>query len=484
MRLSLLMGFLLFAQIISAQSFTEIQQSPALVGLFIGSAAFSDVDGDGDQDLLITGDNNSGIKMSKLFINDGTGKFNEKPGTPFEGVWHSSAAFSDIDGDGDQDLLITGESNSGRISKMYTNDGAGNFTELVGTPFVGVKYSSVAFSDVDGDGDQDLLIIGVNNLFKPISKLYANDGSGIFTEITDTPFKGVALGSVAFSDVDSDGDQDLFITGYINYETGVSNLYINDGMGNFTEMTDTPFDQVLESSIAVADIDGDEDQDILITGRNNSRVQISKLYTNDGAGNFDELIGTRFDGVKSGSVAFSDVDGDGDQDFLITGLYSHSRGISKLHINDGAGNFSEITGTPFESVYFSSVAFSDVDGDGDEDLLIMGANHPGKLISKLYANDRMATSTNELYKATWLDIKAYPNPGNSSNLHLSYKSAESSFVTISIYKLNGHLMSQKREFATMGQQTFTIGIATLPQGSYFIQLENGEQTGIAQFIIE
>ena len=78
--------------------------------------------------------------------------FTEVEGTPFEDVWQSSIAFSDVDGDGDKDVLITGytygSSSNGLIAKLYTNDGGGSFTEVTGTPFEGVKYGSIAFSDV------------------------------------------------------------------------------------------------------------------------------------------------------------------------------------------------------------------------------------------------------------------------------------------------------------------------------------------------
>jgi hypothetical protein len=68
--------------------------------------------------------------------------------------------------------------------------------------------------------------------------------------------------------------------------------------------------------------------------------------------------------------AFSDIDGDGDQDVLITGQTSSNQAISKLYANDGIGVFTEVTSTPFEGVYNSSMAFSDIDGDGDQDVLI------------------------------------------------------------------------------------------------------------------
>ena len=84
-------------------------------------------------------------------------------------------AFSDVDNDGDEDVLITGKPERERIAKLYNNDG-GVFTEVSDTPFDGVWYSSVAFSDVDNDGDDDLLITGQNNnSLERIAKLYINE---------------------------------------------------------------------------------------------------------------------------------------------------------------------------------------------------------------------------------------------------------------------------------------------------------------------
>jgi hypothetical protein len=129
------------------------------------------------------------------------------------------------------------------MTKSYANDGNGFFTEIHGLPFDSVTKSSIAFVDVDGDNDDDLFISGESFSGNPVSKLYLNDGMGMFSELTGTPFEPVKSGSIAFSDIDQDNDQDLLITGFNGTEY-VAKLYSNDGNGNFTELLGIPLGQV------------------------------------------------------------------------------------------------------------------------------------------------------------------------------------------------------------------------------------------------
>ncbi len=359
-------------------------------GVAHGSVAFADVDNDGDQDLLITGLNSANQDVAKLYTNH-QGTFSEAIGTPFVGVRYSSVAFADVDDNGSPDLLLTGLTPFLKpIAKLYTND-TGIFTEKTATPFEGVAEGAVAFADVDNDGDQDLLITGIAGLplgndYDGIAKLYENH-EGTFPEVIGTPFEGVYSSSVAFADVDDDGDQDLLITGQNNAEQRIAMLYENH-QGTFTEVSGTPFEGVAGGAVAFADVDNDGDQDLLITGRNNANQAIAKLYANE-AGAFSEVSGTSFEGASSGAVAFEDVDDDGDQDLLITGLNDSDQPIAHLYANQG-GIFEKVNGTPFVGMWKNSAAFVDIDSDGDRDLLMAG--DVGTLSSsiefKLYLNEQ------------------------------------------------------------------------------------------------
>ena len=202
------------------------------VSSFELAVLFLDYDGDGDPDLFQGND----ATPNFLFRNDGAGSFAEisltagvaynESGRP-EGTMGVDAA--DVDGDGHIDLAMTSfqwESNT-----LYRNLGNGRFTDaslvsgLAATSFDRLAFGINLF-DVDGDGDKDLFVANGHidediSRFDPAAtygqrdQLFVNDGAGTFTEITDVAGPGfeherVGRGS-ATADYDDDGDLDLFV---------------------------------------------------------------------------------------------------------------------------------------------------------------------------------------------------------------------------------------------------------------------------------
>jgi len=485
-KLKLLFGLTILCagQILSAQTFMEADPPPPFEGVAVGSIAFSDVNGDGFEDVLITGDGNM-ERIAKLYTNDGTGSFSEVPNTPFDGVFQSSIAFSDVNQDGFEDVLITGMNNASmRLSTIYTNDGLGNFTELAGTPFDAVFAGSVAFADVNGDGTSDVLITGDNNGQERIAKLYTNDGMGNFSEVIGTPFVGVAASSVAFSDVDGNGSQDVIISGIDSSDQGATKMYLNDGMGNFTEFSGTPFLDVIESSVGFSDINGDGHQDIFISGQGTSSDIDAKFYLNDGAGGFTEIADSPVDGVSAGGIVFADFDGDGDEDLLISGLTISNERIAKLFSNDGTGSFSEVMDTPFEGVVVSTVASSDVNDNGKNDVIIAGFSTSNALIAKLYINEGNPNSTIDRPFDLEMNTSLYPNPTTSTTLNVNLNATESGIVSIKIIDHYGRVVSRMQRSIGSGQQTLTIDTPQLAPANYFIHLETGNQGGTTKFTVQ
>jgi Secretion system C-terminal sorting domain/FG-GAP-like repeat len=355
------------------------------MGLVYSKFAFSDVDNDGDTDVLLTGANisNAGsFCYTKLYKNDGLANFTEVVGVPFQPVYFADIAFNDVDLDGDKDVLIIGQNFSNSYSNLYLNDGFGDFILDNQSLFQEVNYGSVAFSDVDNDGDSDVLISGCSG-----SEMYLNDGAGVFTLLNGTSFQGIYEGDVEFNDVDNDGDFDLLTTGNTCSGNEFPKLYLNDGSANFTLANIAAFDNlyIWESAIAFGDIDSDGDSDCLIIGGNNGNG-FSKLLVNDGFGDFKETHASDLIDYRDSSISFSDVDNDGDNDILITGEGGVTAYNSDLYINNGNGNFVQMIGVPFIEVNNGATAFADIENDGDEDVLIIGNSGNGK-ISTLYKNN-------------------------------------------------------------------------------------------------
>ena len=177
MRACLLLILLIVTQQYSAQNFT-VSDLDSFTGLWSGRVAFSDIDGDGDEDVLNTGLDASDVRSCILYTNDGQGVFTEVIGTPFDGVDGSSADFLDVDGDNAEDVIITGQSDDTWITKLYLNDGLGNFSEDLESSFEGVWAGDIDHSDVDDEGDLDLLTSGIEPFFRARSESISQRWSG------------------------------------------------------------------------------------------------------------------------------------------------------------------------------------------------------------------------------------------------------------------------------------------------------------------
>ena len=186
-----------------------------------GSVAWGDYDNDGDLDILLAGYASSG-RVSKVYRNDGGGVFTDI-GAALTGVYYGSAAWGDYDNDGDLDILLAGTTGSTRVATVYRNDGGGAFTDI-GAALTGVYYGSAAWGDYDNDGDLDILLVGASASGGGVSKVYRNDGSGVFTDI-GASLTGIYWSSAAWGDYDNDGRLDILLAGESTVGVRVSQVY-------------------------------------------------------------------------------------------------------------------------------------------------------------------------------------------------------------------------------------------------------------------
>ncbi len=344
---------------------------------------FADLDGDGDEDVVILGAADGHVG---LFENDGSGYFTDRSagsGIPplTQGVGFAAA---DVDGDGDIDLYFT---RSGEANFLARNDGGFKFSDTTAASDVGDPGAGEAatFGDYDGDGWLDLYVANYNGLVPGTealdNKLYRNLGNGSFADVSTA--QGVDSDALSFQsvwfDYDRDGDVDLYLSNDRAPLGFPPNQLFRNDSGQLTDVSEgSGADLGLYSmGVACGDFDGNRWPDLYCTNVDAYAEGFNPLALNQGDGTFIESSAAA--GVNQyitswGSIFF-DLDNDGHLDLYVNNMFEPNT----LYLNSGTFPTTEIsaaagvTASP-EASFGSAVA--DVDGDGDLDLLVnnLGGN--------------------------------------------------------------------------------------------------------------
>lgn len=347
----------------------------ALPALSRSAVAWGDYDNDRDLDVALIGSPDGTGRLSKLYRNDGNGLFTDS-GAPLAALYDGAVAWGDYDNDGDLDLLLSGSGQSGPATHLYRND-AGNFTDAaIGLP--GLANGSAAWGDYDNDGYLDLVLAGTTNGSSGVTALYRNNGAGGFV-LSQAGLTGVYRGQVAWADSDSDGDLDLLVTGTTNGSTGVTQLYRND-KGVFVNLN-LSLPALYDSAAAWGDYDSDGDLDLVLMGTSDGANRTTALLRNDGA-NLFAAVPTTLPALSQGSVAWGDYENDSDLDLLLTGTTDGATPLSAIFINNGEQGFSSLN-RPLANVLAGAATWQDDDGDVDLDLLVLGRTANGA-VTQLY----------------------------------------------------------------------------------------------------
>lgn len=222
----------------------------------------------------------------KLFVQTKSGKFSRSNISSFEEheyLESTCAAFFDNDKDGDLDLVIGAGGNDltsgidGFILRYYENDGSGNYTYIKEkTPPAAGQFSVIKPNDFDKDGNIDLFIGGRsipgNYGLSPRSFMLKKSGN-TWIDITERSLGTAGMITDAdWIDVDNDGDDDLVVVG-----EWMPVMLFNNNEGRFDRSLNIPDSQGWWSDITMSDLDGDGDQDfVLCNWGQNSKWKASK----------------------------------------------------------------------------------------------------------------------------------------------------------------------------------------------------------------
>ncbi len=364
-------------------TYANVSDSPTLSR----SLTLNIIDADGD-----------GLNAQMATFSQLTGASN-----PFSSYGSGTApapTFADIDGDGDVDLVVgtgTPWSSSGNAVRTFTNNGSGVFSELTGTsnPFNGLisfQAPTPSLVDLDSDGDMDVVMGTRDGLLKS----FANNGSGVFTELTgaSNPFNGVDVGSYcrpSFGDIDGDGDIDAVV----GTQSGTLRTFANNGVGVFTELTggSNPLSSVSASwysAPSIVDLDGDGDMDVVM-GQYWGNL---RAFVNNGAGGFTELTGSAnpLNSVNGtyNMPTFVDIDSDGDMDAVVGDYFNGLRlyqnttprgSIIAVTVTaeadpiSGSGIDDDLVGTGAADTLLGFAGFDTLDGGAGADTMEGGADN-------------------------------------------------------------------------------------------------------------
>jgi hypothetical protein len=252
-------------------------------------------------------------------------------------------AKADVNGDKLDDIFVAGA--KGQSSTLWLQRKDGSFLKGVTTAFEkdsGFESQDATFFDADGDGDQDLYVTGggyeyqENDAFLQ-DRLYLNNGSGVFAKASKAlPVNLSNKKCIRPNDIDGDGDIDLFVGGHVvpgKYPLfSGSKIYLNDGRGNYSDATSSLAPALEKAGIINAaewiDLNKDGLKDLILAGEWTSLKAFINKKTS-----FEDASSTYFPFNCSGwwtSLAMGDFDKDGDLD-LIAGNYGRN---SQLKVSE------------------------------------------------------------------------------------------------------------------------------------------------------
>lgn len=406
---------------------------------FGGGALLEDLDRDGDLDIAFS----NSIGHPRVMENDGTGHFTELPWEPvilplMYGTAPSHYGAADVDGDGRLDFVLVGRG----MMWVSLNEGGLQFGEPTPVWQGGMEalIGTMSMGDMDGDGDLDAILPGLETMGGGPNGpdgspdiLLRNDGDLVFTEVAVlTPLSsgqgGVNITAV-FTDRDFDGDQDLMIPpdlGQVLTELPQGSFWRNDGGdGPYPFAEDDAaavgFDlQMSAMGVTNADFNGDGQLDYCISDVGPAVCLVSSP---DGrwfdAGAAMGIVPTTVDdpgGWSHWSIDLEDLDNDGWQDIVAAGgtptggahsAFTHPDALFRG--GPGAGDlpaFEDISA----SIDFADLAdhyggaVGDVDGDGFQDILLVGSPNDVRLW------------TAPCGSGSWTEVRLAGPPGNPTGV--------------------------------------------------------------------
>ena len=442
-------------------------REPAVLetGINPASIAVSDVNGDGNQDVLVA--NYGGFSPPytgsvSVLLGNGDGTFGARTDYP-TGVASTGIAVGDLNGDERPDVVVANyaaEELEASCVSVLLGRGDGTFQPSVNY-LVGVSPYSVAIGDFDGDGVPDLAVANWNS--HTVSQLLGS-GDGTFAPKTDVATGSVPK-SVTAEDFDRNGRADVVVANLVTDDVSV---FMSEPNGSFRPRVDYRTD-FAPTGVRATDVNLDGIPDLAVSCAHNSVVSVL-LGTGDGT--FHPRIDFEVDELPW-SLATGDVNSDDNPD-LVTANYSGNTASVLLGFGDGtfspASNYCACHGPV-------SVAIADLDNDGNEDLAVACNAYRTGRVSVLWGEGNgifAAADCSPLTPAparNLLLLSPNPTPGP---VNISFTVARDGPVELSVFDVLGRRLTLLRNTYQAGYATVSLDAsrwtASTTPGLFFVRV--------------
>lgn len=235
---------------------------------YTGTLGVADFNNDGYQDIVtFCGNPRDDQGTPVIFFNDnGTGRFIKDEQTGIKGQRGGTLSVGDYNADGNIDLLVTGWADDfgNDCTRIWKNNGNGKFTEVIVGDKAGTEKGQAIFFDFTGNGLLDVFVTGQScpNGWESAAYVYKNNGDDTFTKV-EAALPGVHCSGADWCDLNGDGNIDLVYAGE-GHSNGV--YAFNGGDGTFTAITDKLGQHRGGAVILAQDFNNNNVPDIMIMG--------------------------------------------------------------------------------------------------------------------------------------------------------------------------------------------------------------------------
>ncbi|MBN2016922.1 MAG: T9SS type A sorting domain-containing protein [Candidatus Cloacimonetes bacterium] len=399
-----------------------------------------------------------------IYLNTGSSLEATPSWTSDDEVSTGDVQVADINGDGFVDIFAANGGYSMDPSVIY-------FGSLTGPSTTPGWYSNESGSawnnyalpiDIDHDNDIDVITANQGNSpsdpYRPMYMFMNN--SGTLNTVPSWQSSETSIQNfLAAADMDHDGWEDIAVSKWANFESGV---YKNNSGTLATGPMWTTGDTDTDKGVGWADVDDNGWQDLALGH------DPTELFSNN-AGTLSLTWISTYTYFGQQDLRFCDVDNDGDQDLA---EIHFSNGVVNIYMNDN-GALQDVPSWSYDcSSVGTAIAFGDINGNGSPDLVLGNSGNPSIMV---FYNQNSVSIDNEIQVHSL--VSNYPNPFSYSTT-ISFSKLSAKPTEVNIYNLKGELVTNIP--VQSGQKSVTWnGMNSdneyLAPGIYFYQIMHDDQ---------